>query len=110
MVDYILNFGVPLEVNIGAYESRHKPTKITAKLTQKNEEMFDWQTAIQLEELHLPYMAILEYEGNPMLNYSKHGLQPQLKDSPLLENLPIEGAKLTVFFDNNMQELVVTMN
>jgi hypothetical protein len=73
MANDILNFGVPLEVDTGTNESGHKPTKTATRLTQKNEETFDLQTAIHLEELHLLDMAMLKFEGKPIYNYGKHG-------------------------------------
>ena len=60
MADDILNFGVPMEVDTGYNESGHKATKMAARLTQKREETFDYQTAIRLEEVHLLDLAILD--------------------------------------------------
>ena len=69
MADDILNFGVPLEVDTGSNESGHKRTKVAAKLTQKNEETFDKQTAIRLEEAHLLELAELELQGFDVHDY-----------------------------------------
>ena len=109
MAEDILNFGVPLEVDTGSNESGHKPTKTAARLTQKNEETFDLQTAIRLEELHLLDLAMLELAGKPMFNYGKHEPELRLKDPPPPDNVPIGGAKLTVSFDNITQQHVVTL-
>jgi hypothetical protein len=108
MADDILNFGVPLEVDTGTNESGHKSTKMSALLTQKNEETFDRQTAIRLEELHLLDMAMLELQGNPMFNYGKHGPKPEPKKPPASDDLAIGGPELTVSVDPDTQELVVT--
>jgi hypothetical protein len=91
MADDILNFGIPLEVDTGTNKSGHKSTKMSALLTQKNEETFDRQTAIRLEELHLLDMAMLELQGNPMFNYGKHGPQPGLKNHHPWKILQSEG-------------------
>ena len=110
MAEDILNFGVPMEVDTGSNESGHKPTKTAARLTQKNEETFDLQTAMRLEEVHLLDLAMLELEGKPVFNYGKHNPQPQLKQPPPPENVPIGGPALTVSFDNDTQEHVVTVS
>jgi hypothetical protein len=68
MADDILNFGVPMEVDTGSNESGHKKTKTAARLTQKNEETFDLQTAICLEEVHLLEIALQELDGKPVWN------------------------------------------
>jgi hypothetical protein len=72
MADNILNFGMPMEVDTGSNKSGHKATKTAAHLTQKNEETFNLQTAIRLEEVHLLDLATLEIEGKPMFYYGCH--------------------------------------
>jgi hypothetical protein len=109
MAEDILNFGVPMEFDTGSNESGHKPTKTAARLTQKNEETFDRQTAIRLEEIHLLDLAMLELHVKPVFNYGKHQPQPQLKDPPPSDNLPVGGPSLTVSFDNSTQTNVITM-
>ena len=109
MADDILNFGVPMEVDTGSNESGHKPTKTAARLTQKNEETFDLQTAIRLEEIHLIDMAMLEIQGKRMANYGNHGTYFPPKKPPPSENIAIGGAELTVSFDDETQENVVTL-
>jgi hypothetical protein len=81
---------------------------MSALLTQKNEETFDRQTAIRLEELHLLDMAMLELAGRPMFNYGKHCPKPEPKDPPSSEDVDIGGPALTVSVDPDTQELVVT--
>jgi hypothetical protein len=43
MGDDIINFGVPMNYDTGSDESRHKPAKAAAKVTQKRKEYFDKQ-------------------------------------------------------------------
>ena len=109
MAQDILNFGVPMEVDTGSNESGHKATKTAARLTQKNEETFDRQTAIRLEEVHLIEMAMLELEGKAMFNYGKHEAQATHKQPPAPINLPVGGAKLHVTYDNVTQQNVISL-
>ena len=60
----ILNFGVFMKYDTGSNEEGHKPVKTAARLTQKNEETFDVQTATRLEKMHLLRLAKQEFEGN----------------------------------------------
>eukprot|EP00957_Ditylum_brightwellii_P089781 6838132-Ditylum_brightwellii.AAC.1 len=46
LVEGILLYCVPKEVNTGTNKSHHKPTKQAAKLTQRKESTFNDQTAI----------------------------------------------------------------
>ena len=66
IADDILNFGVPMEVDTGANESGHKPTKKAAMLTQRIEEKFNYQTAQRLQETHVLELALAEIEGECM--------------------------------------------
>lgn len=50
MVEDILLYGVPGELDTGSNESHHKPTKQAAGLTQQREDSFDQQTANRLDE------------------------------------------------------------
>jgi hypothetical protein len=109
MADDILNFGVPMEVDTGSNKSGHKATKTAARLTQKNEETFDLQTAIWLEEVHLLDLATLEIEGKPMFYYGHHLPQAPPKHPPPKENVPVSGAEFTVKYDLEQQQNVVTM-
>jgi hypothetical protein len=43
MADQILNFGVPMNYDMGSDESGHKLAKAAAKVTQKLKEYFDKQ-------------------------------------------------------------------
>jgi hypothetical protein len=75
MADNILNFGVPMEVDTKSNKSGHKKTKTAACLTQKNEETFDLQMAICLEEVHLLEIALQELDGKPVWNYGYYATQ-----------------------------------
>ena len=57
-------FGVPTEVDTGSNESHHKLAKIAARLTQKNETTFDFQTCTRLDEFHLIDLALAELNDN----------------------------------------------
>ena len=65
----ILMFGVPLNVDTSSNEEHWKPTKVAAKLTQKDYRNFDRQTATRLVEFDLLDLAIDELKGNTMWDY-----------------------------------------
>ena len=69
LVDDILNFGVPMEVDTGSNEAGHKKTKKAALLTQKKECSFDAQTSMRLQEVALLDLAKEELEGRPLWDY-----------------------------------------
>ena len=56
----ILLYGVPSEVDTGSNESHHKPSKYAAKLTQRNESTFNFQTAKRLTEFLMLDHALAE--------------------------------------------------
>ena len=58
MMEDILLCGVPLEFDTGANESHHKPTKLAARLTQRNEATFEVQTAKRLHEFNIIDLAM----------------------------------------------------
>ena len=60
LVTDILLYGVPKEYDTGANESHHKPTKQAAKLTQRKESTFNFQTAVRLAEFLLLDLAMAE--------------------------------------------------
>ena len=103
LADDILNFGVPLEVDTGSNKSGHKVTKVAAKLTQRNEETFDEQTSIRLEEVHLLDMAKAELEGKFIGDYLDKGRIPpaQNKES---EETTVGGSEYHFFFDTERQK------
>jgi hypothetical protein len=57
-------FGVPSEVDTGSNESHHKVAKIAARLTQKNETTFDFQTCTRLDEFFVIDLALAELNNN----------------------------------------------
>ena len=64
LVSDILLYGVPKEFDTGSNESHHKTTKQAAKLTQRNESTFNYQTAIRLSEFLLLDLAMEEVEND----------------------------------------------
>ena len=65
MVMDMLLYGIPYEFDTGSNESHHKPSKHAAKLTQRREETFDFQTATRLTEFLCIDLAMQEVEhGN----------------------------------------------
>ena len=56
----ILLYGVPKEFDTGSNESHHKPTKAAAKLTQRKESTFNYQTALRITEFLLIDLAMAE--------------------------------------------------
>jgi hypothetical protein len=102
MVDDMLNFGVPMEVDTGSNESGHKPTKTAAKLTQKCEETFDKQTSERLEEVHLLSMARAEMNGRPLWDYPYgYDFPPQEEKKQLEPHLG--GAKFHCLYDKRLR-------
>ena len=104
IADDILNFGVPMEVDTSANESHHKPTKSSAKLTQKNKETFDEQAAQRLMELDLLELAMEEMKGRPLWNYYE-GFEEEKEEEGETTNKKekdpyIEGATLKFFEEN----------
>ena len=73
MMEDIRNYGVPMCYDTGSNESGHKPTKTAAKLTQRNEDTFDQQTAKRLEELLMIELAMLEIDGDILWNCYETG-------------------------------------
>jgi hypothetical protein len=60
MVEDILLYGVPMEVDTGANESHHKPAKAASKHTQQSALTFNFQTATRLFEFQLIDLAMEE--------------------------------------------------
>lgn len=74
----ILLYGVPKEVDTGSNESGHKETKVAARLTQKNEATFDFQTCTRLDEFMLIDLAMKElHGGDAMFRYYVKGADPE---------------------------------
>jgi hypothetical protein len=95
----ILLYGVPLEVDTGSNESGHKPTKVAAKTTQKNEKTFDLQTATRLDEWLVLDMAMEELNGRKLWRYytkSETTLpEPQEPDEVIVTG----GTRINIFDD-----------
>lgn len=64
-------FGVPMNFDTGSDEKGHKPTKSAAKMTQKNQDTFTFQTAIRRTEFHMIDLAMQELEGKNLWDYHK---------------------------------------
>ena len=62
LVSDILLYGVPKEFDTGSNESHHKPTKYAAKLTQRKESTFNYQTATRVTEFLLIDLAMAEVD------------------------------------------------
>ena len=103
VADDIMNFGAPLECDTGSNEKGHKPTKSSAKLTQKIAERFDGQTVVRLEELYLLDLVTEELAGRPLWNYFLG--HDQAEEAPKLEHTwSLGGAKFRAFWDNEMNK------
>jgi hypothetical protein len=60
-------YGVPKEVDTGSNESGHKETKVAARLTQKNEVTFDFQTLKRVDEFMLIDLAMAELTDDQIM-------------------------------------------
>ena len=66
----MLLYGTPSEFDTGSNESMHKPSKYAAKLTQRNESSFNYQTANRLNEfLTIDYAKEEEEHGTKVWEY-----------------------------------------
>jgi hypothetical protein len=94
-------YGVPLEVDTGANESGHKEVKIAAKLTQKNESTFDFQTSTRLMEFYLFDLAVAELEEEQKLWEYFHKEEDPPPEEPPPPNPPTTGGeRITVWQDD----------
>ena len=100
IADDILNFGVPMEVDTGSNESGHKASKTAARLTQKNKNTFEIQTATRLQEMHLLDLALEEIKGRPLWDYCE-GHHHDEKMDAIAAKPNIGGAQYHVFTDND---------
>ena len=99
--DDILNFGVPMEVDTGANESGHEPTKKAAMPTQRNEEKFNHQTARRLQEMHLLEIAMAEMQGMHMWFPGQCSAKLSAnEENP--DTASTGGAKFMMHFDEDM--------
>jgi len=82
MVEDILLYGVPGEVDTGSNESHHKPTKQAAGLTQQREDTFDLQTAKRLTEFMVLELVMVEIlSGGKVCEYFDQVLEEDEADS-----------------------------
>jgi hypothetical protein len=95
-------YGVPSEVDTGSNESHHKVTKIAAKLTQKNETTFDFQTCTRLDEFFMIELALAELNDDLKLwDYFSKPADPD--DEVELPDPPKTcGTKIRVFKDEKL--------
>ena len=101
----ILNFGVPTNVDTGSNESHHKPAKAAAKLTQRDVKKFEEQTAIRLQEFHLVDLAMCELkELKNWLHFDatqKRGLdETSANEATIDDTLLTTGSTFKVFKDS----------
>jgi hypothetical protein len=76
IVDDIINFGVPMNYDMGSDKSGHKPAKAAAKVTQKRKEYFDEQVGSRLTEVKALDLAVKEIdEGQRPWKYSGQSAQ-----------------------------------
>ena len=69
LIEDIIAYGVPMNVDTGSVESHHKKTKVAAKMTQRNVTVFEEQTALRLVEFHLIELGMAELNGKVMYEY-----------------------------------------
>lgn len=77
IADDIMAFGVPSEVDTGTSEGGHIAKKKAAKLTQKNEDVFEEQTNERLHEEHKLKLAEQELQGRPLWTYIEGYWRPE---------------------------------
>jgi hypothetical protein len=69
----MLLYGTPSEFDTGSNESHHKPSKYAAKLTQRNESTFNYQTALRLLEfLIIEFTKVVAECGIKVWEYFEH--------------------------------------
>lgn len=91
-------FGVPKEVDTGSNESGHKEEKVAARLTQKNETTFDFQTCTRLDEFMLIDLAMHELDtGHFMSRYYAREEDPRPPDPAPFEAPNTSGVPINVF-------------
>jgi hypothetical protein len=96
----IFLYTVPLEVDTGANESGHKQVKVAAKLTQKNELTFDYQTSKRLKEFMLFDLAEAELErGDKMWHYFEKPKETPPKPAPPHPSPTTGGETMWVYQD-----------
>ena len=76
LVDDMLLFGTPSETDTGSNESHHKPSKYAARLTQRKEATFNFQTAERMTEFLALDLAICEINDDLCL-WEYFGVDPE---------------------------------
>lgn len=70
LCDDIIDFGVPMNVDTGADEAGHKPSKVASKLTQRVKQTFEEQVGKRLVEKECLDLASHEMStGQPLWHY-----------------------------------------
>ena len=90
-----------MEVDTGANESGHEPTKKAAMPTQRNEEKFNHQTARRLQEMRLLEIAMAERQGMHMWFPGQCSAKLSAnEENP--DTASTGGAKFMMHFDEDM--------
>ena len=109
LVDDILAFGVPNNVNTGADESHHKLTKKMAKLTQRIISEFEKQTATRLFEYLLLELATAEEDGKYIWAYlgldQERGRVNKKEAVEDTNHNVTTGASLDVYYDPDLESI-----
>lgn len=109
LVDDILAFGVPNNVNTGADESHHKLTKKMAKLTQRIISEFEKQTATRLIEYLLLELAAAEVDGKYVWAYfgldQERGRVNKIEAAEDTNTNITTGAALDVYYDPELERI-----
>ena len=80
MVEDMLLYGTPSEFDTGSNESHHKSSKYAAKLTQRKEATFNFQTAMRMTEFLVLDLAMCEIEqGRCLWKYFGDDLEAPLE-------------------------------
>jgi hypothetical protein len=98
-------FGVPMVVDTGSNESHHKTTKIAAKLTQKDVQMFEHQTSDRLDDFQVLDLAVAEMNHCPLWAYFQ-GYEDNVESKPKQESTITKGTMLKVTDDPATQGLI----
>ena len=104
LVEDMLLYGTPSEYDTGSNESHHKPSKYAAKLTQRNELTFIFQSAMRLTEFLMLDLCLFEIKHQKGLwdYFGEHLDQVlvPLADSDDDSDALIDFAKLDRWYEN----------
>lgn len=106
-------FGVPLNYDTGADESGHKATKVAAKMTQRNQSTFAFQTATRETEFHVANMAIEElmHDNKPWDYFDReefHDARLVITDEAA-ESATTGGTIINIFVDEESDRVVYSL-